>query len=907
MAKQPAASSRAKAPSTAAAATTRGASARSGASRAVTVPSPEDLEHAKDDALLQLRIGRSAHLFAVGISAALAFAGILVLLVDPSGAPTTNGASGVAEFGNTFYLAVVVLAGLAIAAVALVEKWEEYALWPWEVHFSTTVGAVGVNALLAVVYFTRVAGVGPFATLPLVPWFYPAALAGITLAFLGLALTWTGWGARQWGSAVGAVLPLVTSALLFVRPLGSATGSDALAISLFLSAIFFQTSGSFLHLISSGTRVHERELITSGQSRMFRFADELREKGDALRFRETALVKREATVETGEMSIRRQNDALQEARSQLDGLEEDYRKRSDEVLERERQWASRVAEVDGKTRLIDDKLKMLEMREQEVARLVPQISAREARLVTQEGAQTQRNLDLNHQKEELDRRDAGLAESEARLEARRKVIDQKTVDLLRREGEVTARGSGAATGGASTSLADREAKLAQLKTVLDEQNLALGRRARDATDLAKKAETAYRQLSQKESDLAARDASLRQREADIADRLQEADERRAQYQKLAKEYETAVASFGQQQADTVQQKADLDRASRSMVDRESSIGRRETELKARLDELDRREGDLLARERTLESDEAEAQLRRQAALRGGDLPIAGLAAVAAADSLDRPSGARGPGEIGVRDVSGLSAPETLRASGTRRLPDRVPSGTPRLDDLLLGGLPTHGHTVLLGDAFVGKEVVLYSFVAEGLKRGEPTIIITASRPPEEISENLGVVLPQFREYEQMGMVTWVDAAGGSATPEPRRLVVKGPDDRAGILSSLVQAAKGAEDGGSTTALRVGFLGLSAVMAHVDERTSFSFLQNVVGILKPRNALAMYSLEGGVISEAQVEALLGRMDGAIVFRQDRGKTFLSVKGFGEAQTRDWVECRATNRALIVGSFALERIR
>ena len=70
---------------------------------------------------------------------------------------------------------------------------------------------------------------------------------------------------------------------------------------------------------------------------------------------------------------------------------------------------------------------------------------------------------------------------------------------------------------------------------------------------------------------------------------------------------------------------------------------------------------------------------------------------------------------------------------------------------------------------------------------------------------------------------------------------------------------------------------------------------------------MYSLEGGALTEAQVESLLGRMDGAIVFRQDRDRTFLSVRGFGDVQTHDWVECRATNRALIVGSFALERIR
>ena len=158
----------------------------------------------------------------------------------------------------------------------------------------------------------------------------------------------------------------------------------------------------------------------------------------------------------------------------------------------------------------------------------------------------------------------------------------------------------------------------------------------------------------------------------------------------------------------------------------------------------------------------------------------------------------------------------------------------------------------------------------------------------------------------MGMVRGVDAAGAGGAPADHRVVLKSSDDRSGILSNLVQAAN-ALDGKKPSSFRVAFLGLSAVLAHGDERASFSFLQNVVGILKPRNALAMYSLEAGALSEAQVESLLGRMDGAIVFRQDRDRLFLSVKGFGEVETREWIECRATQRQLIVGSFALERIR
>jgi KaiC/GvpD/RAD55 family RecA-like ATPase len=255
---------------------------------------------------------------------------------------------------------------------------------------------------------------------------------------------------------------------------------------------------------------------------------------------------------------------------------------------------------------------------------------------------------------------------------------------------------------------------------------------------------------------------------------------------------------------------------------------------------------------------------------------------------------------------GTATPETLAAPVLRRFPERLPTGTPRLDDLLLGGLPPNGHVALLGDALVGKEVVLYAFIAEGLKRGEPAILVTAVRSPSEIAQSLRVILPQFHEYEQTGMVRWVDASEPGRASEVPRTVVPESDERATLLTKLVQVVDSLEEGRPRT-LRVGFLGLSSVLVHGDDRSSFSFLQSVVGALKPRLALAMYSLERGALSETLVETILSRMDGAIVFRQDRDHTFLSVKGFGEVQTRDWVECRTTPHSLILGSFSLERIR
>jgi len=900
--------------------------------RSVAAVPPEELDLAKRDALLQLRIGRSAHFYAIVVSAFLAIDGVFLLAIHPI--PTLSSSDhGPSALGPTFYLLLPLLAGLVLAVVGLLSKWGEFQLWPWEPHFSATVAAVGVNALLAAIYVTRLGGYGPFADLGLYPWFLLLTLVGISLALLAMVMTWTPWATSQWASAVCSVLPIATVALVYFPPAGTADLPIATAIALFLSAFLYQTSGSFLHLLSSGSPASEQSVIVSGQSRIVRLAEEVRLKEEAFRFRESTLVKREADVEAAESGVRRQQAYVAEARRQLDLAEKGHRAKSDELAAKERQLAGHGAELIGRVRQIEDRIKAVELREREVASQVPALAGREQRIAQREGEQAKRDAELLHRQQELDRRASALPETEARLEARRKALDQKTTEILRREGEVAAKQAG---GGAGPSLASapgargsadlgaREARLQQLKSILDEQNTTLGRKAKDLDGRAKSLEDARGKAAEREASLAVRESALREREADLGERLKAADERRSQYETAATDYQNRLAEVGRLQVESAHKGADLDRGLQSISEREKSTQEREDRVKAAFDEIERRERDVLARERTVNATEAEVSLRRQEIARGGDLPIAGLAAIAAVDAgegvgiraVSRGSRARG---VRSRPLAAEPAPgeeaaftDTLAPQSGRRYADRLPTGTPRLDELLLGGFPPRSHVMLVGDAFVGKEVVLYSFVAEGLKRGEPVVLVSAARSKDEVSENVGIVLPQFREYEQMGMVTWVDASGSggpsapSTTPTTSLTTTTGPDDRAGILTALVQAAKRIEDE-KRGPLRVGFLGLSAVLAHSDDRASFSFLQNVVGILKPRDGLAMYSLEGGTLSEPQLESILSRMDGAIVFRQDKDRTFLSVRGFGDVETRDWVECRATSRALVVGSFALERIR
>jgi KaiC/GvpD/RAD55 family RecA-like ATPase len=882
---------------------------------------PEDLETAKRDALLQLKIGRSAHFSAVLVSAALALDAILLLFLFPT-LPTLAGSDrGWVAFAHSFYLILPIAGGITVAAVGLASKWESFQFWPWEAHFATSVGGFALMVLAVVLYALRVAAYGPTGHAALYPALVPLILAGTSVALLGVVETWRPWGARQWISAVTAVAPVATAALIFVPSAAPKGPSEALAVSLLLSAILYQTSGSFLHLVSSGTGAHEEAVVLSGQNRIVLLASEVQQREEAIRFREAALVKREADTESTEAVLRRNREAQRERESHIEQLEVGCRSLADSLAGRERDIAGREAALEVKAKGVDERAKEVARRNQELGRQSPELAAREQRLARQEGELARRDVELQHRAQDLDRRQSTITEGENRVVARRKEIDLKTAELLRREGEVAARERTSAPGAGATravspaqDLAAREARAQHLKTLLDEQNVQLGRRAKEVSEQAQAAETKLRQIVERQAHLASRETALAQREGDLEEHLKVADERRLQFETALRDYTQRLDEVGLLQITAAQKGADIDRNLQSLAQREKAVGEREARLRAASAELDRREGTVVLRERSVDADEAEVSLRRQEIAREGDLPFAGLLAFAAADRAEADArastsrfagGRRGPLGAPAPDVTPDS--DTLAAPAGRKHPDRLPTGTPRLDDLLLGGLPPRSHVVLVGDAFSGKEIALYAFVAEGLKRGEPALLVTAARSSVEISESLGVVLPQFREYEQMRSVTWIDASGTGTATGPNVLLAKGSDDRAGILTSLVQAAKQAEAAAKGGTFRVGFFGLSALLAHADERASFSFLQNIVGILKPRNALAMYALEAGALSEAQVESLLGRMDGAIVFRQERDRTFLSVKGFGDVATREWVEVRATSRNLIVGSFALERIR
>jgi hypothetical protein len=888
----------------------------------VTVPSAKDLDIAKEDALLQLKIGRGAHYYIVLASAALFVDGFLVLFVQPS-----LGGLAPSTFRTLYFLVPPLVGGVYLSFFGLRLKWEVFQLWPWEKHFWLTVGAVLFNLVLVGLLTANLIQIGPTARWTLLPAFYPLSLLAISAPVIALAMTWPGWARPKLYSVVAALIPVPMAAVLYIPAPSTSAIVSALAVTLFASAFLYQTAGSFLHLMASGTQPHEKALIASGQSKMFLMAEEVRKREDALRMREGSLAKREADVEVAQASVGRQHEALEEARKEIDTLEEDLKKRSDALSGEQRTWAEKTAQLNSAAQVLEDKGAALRLKEEELDQRTPQVSAREQRAIAKEGELTQRSVGFDQRDAELGRRAQQLTETESRLEARRQELDRKNLQHLQQESELRSRltllGTNASVSPDAAvhlrEIEQREAHLAQLKIVLDEQNVLLGRKAREAETLLAEARKKIEQNMHFEAALSERESALRQKESEASQGLDAANQRFQRYEATTKQYETRFAELERREAEVGHLAKETARLNAALQQQQAALKEREAALQKGHANVEQIMREALENQKRTKEREMDLKLREEALLGLGGTSSAWDEGQPKWDPRwgPRPTVSSRPPPTGRIPAS---APEAAASASPAPIVVQVPptpasgrqsSGIPRLDNLLHGGIAPRDHVLLIGPPFVGKEAVLYAFLAEGMKRGQRSILVTAARPPEEVSQEIARFIPSFVQEEKAGHVVWIDATNRSpgTAPAPTngsRILVNGPMDHAGILTSLVSATKRVT-GLQPSNLRVGFLGLASCLAHGEPTAGFTFLQNFVGILKPRNALAMYAIDSGTLSDAQIATIQSRVDGAIQFQTDRGKTFLSVQGLGEVETRDWIEYRATEKSVTIGSFALERIR
>ncbi|MGC8630518.1 MAG: DUF7090 family protein [Thermoplasmata archaeon] len=240
--------------------------------------------------------------------------------------------------------------------------------------------------------------------------------------------------------------------------------------------------------------------------------------------------------------------------------------------------------------------------------------------------------------------------------------------------------------------------------------------------------------------------------------------------------------------------------------------------------------------------------------------------------------------------------------------EKVKTGTRRLDDLLFGGFPIGSNVIVYGPAYSGKEVLIYSFISEGLKKGVSSIILLLDKTLEEVMQDMKFVLPNIEEYRTKGLLYIIDAYSRSIGD---KTVVEGVEyinsqtDVNSIMSSIDEIVQ--RNKSSEKYYRLAVLSLSTLLTFMDNQQLLKFLQPFTTKRKRDRGVSIYMMEKGIHSENEVQMISYLMDGIIEFKTEGSKTLLMVKGISEVQSRSWIEVTPSKTGLIMGSFTLGHIK
>ncbi len=391
-------------------------------------------------------------------------------------------------------------------------------------------------------------------------------------------------------------------------------------------------------------------------------------------------------------------------------------------------------------------------------------------------------------------------------------------------------------------------------------------------------------------------------------------------------------------SDEVKQRlAEVDSRERDLVGRENALRTRFEEIRIQAEEIERRRSPLEFKERELEAYEQQISTRKQAldleARRLEEIrkEVGASGSVTASDEARRVEDLRHQLEQKETDLRAREGAlreriaELEKMSGkvaeveADRMHDeavadvaqaKVKSGIRRLDDLLYGGFPPGAQILVNGPAHTGKDVLTRLFSAEGLRIGVPSIWVVTDKTWGQVREDLQGLYPKYAEAEKAGMVRFVDLYSrsvGSNQSAPGVRLLSSTDK--GVLDQLAQTVNAFSEEFKSKGLtyRLVFESVSTVTAYLDSTSTFRFLQPFVGRRRLDGAAALYMLETGMHSEADLETLEHMVDGSVNLKIEQLKTFLSVRGIAEAQSRAWIGYTFTKRSLNLGSFSLDHIR
>lgn len=919
-----------------------------------------EVRRSRRAAMLQLKMGRLAHI--IGMSSAIALA--LTALIS-YGLINWDFLRG--EWLVPLKWFIPLITGAAVAVVALWIKWEPYVADHEQPHFVMSVVALVAPLFIIVLIVLDEYG---YVVLGRPPWLYSASLLGICLTEISLAMTWEGAGRRKVSAILAAAFPVVLLIFPVIFEFTDEELASILPMAYLGSAVSIHLSGAMLHIIASSTSLMQREVLRASDSKLKEQFIELEKKKAAMSYREDALRSREADLETYEKQLSDEMTALEGKKQQIAAMESEANQRLEMLRADREKLAKQEADLESQRDSLQLKLGALESQKRELEKRSQSLEAKEDAIARREIESnkllidaTAKDREIKHRlaeieaeykeidgtRKELEALQAALAEREKQLSLRESKLDMRTMEVASAKEQL---GKVAQEKTAIKSLQDQ---LLAKQQALAEKEMSIRAAEDDLRQKSEKAERLIARADKQMNDLIEKESAVIAREKALADKefklraeieglnakLAEMDSARAVMGDREKQYENLTSAARTKMSAVTVQEEEISRKMSALAKREEKIKELEIRLRTEHDQMNSKLRQLIEKEKTLKAQEAEIGLKH-AELKALEREI-----LESAEEVEEVREKYGVPEEDEREKTYefrerrlLEKEQELKSRMYQRekelekreaalrahlqkdveemeeaveeeyAGEKVKTGIERLDDLLMGGMPFGSNVLYVGPPFIGKEVAMLLFIAEGLRKGVPAIIVTTSRTPTEIAKEMAPILPTFMEFENLGLVHWVDASGmlADAQGATRANVhsVSKPGDLAGIQKAVDECIRIIQRQ-KHPYFRLAYLSISMSITQADDKSAFQFVQTLAGRMKQANGVCVYAVERGMHTEQQLESIQTNMSGAVQFKTDKQKTLMSVQGIGDAQTRAWIEYRHTNKAIMIGAFSLERIR
>lgn len=814
--------------------------------------------------------------------------------------------------------------GLGIGASALALKWRHYAYDRTSAHFILTIYGLVVSVVALLPILVVELGILQFAY---EPWIYPLSLMGISSVMVSMAMTWHGRGLRKVSSIGASVIPLFLLAIIMA--FATLPVSYLLLVMGYLgSAICYQLSGSMLHILATSTSAQERQIIRASGEKSVAVQKELNSRQALLDRREKAIFSREAHLESYDKELSRAFMFIESRRKELAEFQAQVDKREHELLGLERRVGKSKADVDAKMSELEIVRAELKAEQDKAKRMRQDLERTAATLQRKESKIRRREIQLDAKTRELASLEKAMSKEKGRHDQMMEEIGRKSEEMLARERELGTLERGSVPEGEAVQtdwerLKEKEEELAAQSLKLESMSTDLGDRessllealqdlrSREALYVDKEVKLSDREakleqekealemerkaLVEETEALKGKEESLRDLSAEARKKVTDYDSRKEELGTKGMELELKEKALKEMEESIQTESKSIDERLQSVIEREKSLDEKEAIMNLRTleaqvpsDDHEEREKAFRLREHKLREKEKELKAR--------------------AYQLEKDLEMR---EQALQQKLRAEIEEGEELVIEERKVEKVKTGISKLDDLLYGGFPFNSNVLFIGPAFLGKEVAILNFIAEGLRKGIPAVVVTTSKPPQEITKDMNPVLVEFVEYEQMGLVKWIDATSqvgpeGVGFDEQKRVYrVDGASDLKGILAGLHEIEEIL--GNDHAYFRVAYLSLSPSVSRSEPKEAYDFIQRMVNALRKTRFVGAFALEKGMHDPKEIETIEHQMDGAILFKQEDQKTYLSVQGVCDAQTRDWVQYRQTDRGLIIGAFSLERIK